>query len=113
MNDMCPPKTWYLQPQDSLHIFSLSKLIDIPQVSISGQVRNTGQYDSAGEHDHHRSCCTREGGLPTLNSMKGVFRDRADLFRVSADGRSEEIIPFHLGDALSGERGGEQVAASW
>ena len=101
MNDV-PTQNLVLQPQDSLHIFSLNKLIDVPQVSISGQVRNTGQYDLL-ENMTVIDLLYKGGGLSDPEFMKGVFRDRADLFRVSADGKSEEIIPFHLGDALAGK----------
>ena len=97
-----PTQNLVLQPQDSLHIFSLNKLIDIPQVSISGQVRNTGQYDLL-ENMTVIDLLYKGGGLADPEFMKGVFRDRADLFRVSEDGKSEEIIPFHLGDALAGK----------
>ncbi|MBX2819874.1 MAG: SLBB domain-containing protein [Rhodothermaceae bacterium] len=101
MNDI-PTQNLVLQPQDSLHIFSLNKLIDIPQVRISGQVRNTGEFDLL-ENMTIVDLLYKGGGLADPEFMKGVFPDRADLFRVSEDGRSEEIIPFHLGDALSGK----------
>ena len=97
-----PTQNLVLQPQDSLHIFSLNNLVDVPQVSISGQVRNTGQYDLL-ENMRVIDLLYKGGGLSDPEFMKAVFRDRADLFRVSDDGKTEEIIPFHLGDALAGD----------
>ena len=96
-----PTQNLVLQPQDSLHVFAEGNLIDIPQVSISGQVRNTGEYDLL-ENMTIIDLLYKGGGLTDPEFLKEVFRDRADLFRVSPDGRSEEIIPFHLGDALAG-----------
>ena len=96
-----PTQNLVLQPQDSLHVFVEGNLIDIPQVSISGQVRNTGQFDLL-ENMTIIDLLYKGGGLTDPEFLKAVFQDRADLFRVSPDGRSEEIIPFHLGDALAG-----------
>lgn len=96
-----PTQNLVLQPQDSLHIYSLDVLQEKPVVRISGQVRTPGSYDLL-ENMAVIDLLFKGGGLTDPDYLKSVFKERADLFRKSPDGRSEEIIPFHLGDALSG-----------
>ncbi len=97
-----PTQNLVLRPQDSLHVFSKKALIEKTYVKISGQVRKPGQYELL-ENMTTVDLLYKGGGLTDPEFLKKVFRERADLFRVSADGRSEEIIPFHLGDALKGQ----------
>lgn len=91
-----------LQPGDSLHVASVQDLKIERTVRISGQVLNPGTYT-------HRDSMTvsdllfKGGGLTDDEYLKDVFLDRADLYREASDGRSERVIPFHLGDALNGD----------
>lgn len=101
LNDV-PTQNLVLQAQDSLVIYSTQVLQETPMVKISGQVRTPGTYDLL-ENMSVVNLLLKGGGLNDPEYLKNVFRDRADLFRKSPDGRSEEIIPFHLGDALAGE----------
>ncbi|MFB6230130.1 MAG: SLBB domain-containing protein [Salinibacter sp.] len=86
---------------DSLHISSVQNLEGRRTVRITGQVRNPGTYP-------YRTGMTvadlllKGGGLADSTYLKNVLRSRADLYRESADGRSERVIPFNLARALSG-----------
>ena len=100
--DDSPTQNVVLQPQDSVHIFSKMALISKAFVKVSGQVKNAGQYEFI-ENMTVIDLLFKAGGLTDPEYRKKVFDDRADLFRVSDDGRSEEIIPFHLGEALAGK----------
>ncbi len=97
-----PTQNLVLQAQDSLVIYSRQVLQETPEVRISGQVRTPGTYDLL-ENMSVVNLLLKGGGLNDPEFLKNVFRERADLFRKSPDGRSEEIIPFHLGEALAGE----------
>ena len=96
-----PTQNLVLQPQDSLYVYSTERLQETPVVKISGQVRTPGQFDLL-EDMSVVNLLFKGGGLSDPEYLKNVFKDRADLFRKSDDGRSEEIIPFHLGEALDG-----------
>ena len=100
--DDVPTQNLVLQPQDSIHIFSKHALVDKAYVKISGQVKNAGQYELL-ENMTVLDLLFKGGGLADTEYLKKVFRDRADLFRVSSDGRTERIIPFHLDEALHGD----------
>lgn len=90
-----------LVPGDSLHIPSVQALQGVRTVRIEGQVRTPGTYP-------HRSNMTvqdlllRGGGLADSTFLDDVLRSRADLYRETADGRSERVIPFNLARALQG-----------
>ena len=90
-----------LRPGDSLHVASVQDLKIERTVRITGQVLDPGTYA-------HRDSMTvgdllfKGGGLTDDEYLKDVFLDRADLYRESEDGRSERVIPFHLGEALNG-----------
>ncbi|MFK7847042.1 MAG: SLBB domain-containing protein [Rhodothermales bacterium] len=96
-----PTQNLVLQPQDSLYIYSMQSLQETPAVRISGQVKTPGQFDLL-ENMSVVNLLFKGGGLSDSEYLKNVFMDRADLFRKSPDGRTEEIIPFHLGNALAG-----------
>ncbi|WP_103027125.1 SLBB domain-containing protein [Salinibacter altiplanensis] len=97
-----PQANVVLRPGDSLHVASAREMETERMVRITGEVRDPGAY-------RHRDGMTVQnlllqgGGLTDDEFLKDVFLGRADLFRVSADGEEERVIPFHLGDALAGE----------
>ncbi|WP_258096169.1 SLBB domain-containing protein [Salinibacter sp. 10B] len=97
-----PQANLVLQPGDSLHVASVQKMRADRTVEITGQVRDPGSYRFR-EGMTVRSLLRKGGGLTDEEYLKGVFLGRADLFRVSANGEKERVIPFHLGDALDGE----------
>lgn len=97
-----PTQNLVLRPQDSLFVYSTQALQETPSVKISGQVKQPGEYDLL-EDMSVVNLLFKGGGLSDPEYLKNVFKARADLFRKSPDGRSEEIIPFHLGDALAGD----------
>ena len=97
-----PTQNLVLRPQDSLHVYSMQELEQQPTVRISGQIRRPGQYDLL-ENMTLIDLLFKGGGLSDNEYLKGVFRQRADLFRKTPDGHTEQILPFHLGDALNGE----------
>jgi protein involved in polysaccharide export with SLBB domain len=96
-----PTQNLVLRPQDSLYVFSLTELRTKPTVSISGQVQSPGRYELL-ERMTVIDLLFKGGGLADPEYLKSVFLARADLFRKSPDGRSEEIVPFDLDEALRG-----------
>ena len=97
--DDIPTENVVLRPGDSLHVASLQDIREERLVEISGQVRKPGTY-AFREGMTVRDLLLQGGGLLDQEYQKDVFMDRADVFRVSPDGSREEVIPFHLGDAL-------------
>ncbi|HHP7239306.1 SLBB domain-containing protein [Longibacter sp.] len=100
--DDVPTENVVLRPGDSLHVASIREMEAERFVSISGQVREPGDY-MYREDMTIRDLLFLGGGLADDEYLKGVFLGRADLYRVSDDGSEERVIPFHLGDALAGE----------
>ncbi|MEZ4699379.1 MAG: SLBB domain-containing protein [Rhodothermales bacterium] len=96
-----PTQNLVLRPQDSLYVFALSELRVNPMVKISGQVRQPGSYEML-ENMTVTDLLFKGGGLADPEYLKTVFTARADIFRKSPDGRTEQIIPFDLGEALRG-----------
>ncbi len=96
-----PQANVVLQPGDSLHVASIQKMRVDRTVSITGQVRDPGQYRFS-KGMTVQSLLRKGGGLTDDEYLKEVFLGRADLFRVSKDGGEERVIPFHLGEALDG-----------
>ena len=104
LNDVmadAPTANIVLQPGDSLHVASTRELEAQRTVRIAGQVRNPGRYDYR-EDMTVGDLLFMAGGLADAQYLKDVFMERADLYREGAEGRTERVIPFHLGDALDG-----------
>ena len=97
-----PTQNLVLRPQDSLHVYSMQMLREKPGVRITGQVRKPGSYELL-ENMTIIDLLFKGGGLSDQEYLKTVFKQRADLFRKSPNGHTEQILPFHLGDALNGE----------
>ena len=100
--DDVPTQNLVLRAGDSLHVASTRAIEAERFVSITGEVRESGQYEYR-EDMTVQDLLFLGGGLADDEYLKGVFLERADLFRVSPDGDSTRVIPFHLGDALQGE----------
>ena len=94
-----PTENLVLRPGDSLHVASVRQMQSDRFVRITGQVRRPDTYRFR-DGMTVRDLLLRGGGLMDEQYRKKVFMERADLFRVSPDGSREEVIPFHLGDAL-------------
>lgn len=91
-----------LKPLDSLYVYSTINLNKIDSVQVSGQVRTPGTYaymDSMTVSD----LLFKAGGLQDPEYLRGVYLERADIYRDSDTDLGTEIMPFHLGDALNGE----------
>jgi protein involved in polysaccharide export with SLBB domain len=97
-----------LQPGDSLYVASVQDLKIERTVRITGQVLNPGTY-TYRDNMTVRDLLFKAGGLTDDEYLKDVFLDRADLYREAEDGRSERVIPFHLGDALNGDGMAEET----
>lgn len=88
-----------LLPMDSVRVYSEMELAAGRRVRISGKVRDPGSYalrDSMTVYD----LLFRGGGLVDDEFRKEVYLERADLFRRTPDGKSEQVIPFNLERAL-------------
>jgi protein involved in polysaccharide export with SLBB domain len=101
MND-APTANVVLRPGDSLHVDSRRAFRAPRYVRISGQVRAPGRYRYR-EDMTLQDLLFKGGGLNDDEYLKRVFKERADLYRESDDGREVRGIPFHLGDALRGQ----------
>jgi polysaccharide biosynthesis/export protein len=97
-----PTANVVLRPGDSLHVASTREMEEERFVSITGQVREPGEYEYRRDMTI-RDLLFRGGGLTDDEYLKDVFLGRADLYRVSPDGAEQRVIPFHLGDALIGQ----------
>lgn len=97
-----PTANIVLQPGDSIFVASTQVIRSRRQVRITGQVRQPGDY-RLFESMTVQDLLFKGGGLADSEYLKTVFLDRADLFRTSPDGKTERVIPFHLGDALNGD----------
>ena len=100
--DDVPTANVVLRPGDSLHVASTREMEEERLVSITGQVREPGEYEYR-EDMTIRDLLFLGGGLTDDEYLKDVFLGRADLYRVSRDGGEQRVIPFHLGDALMGD----------
>ncbi|NNL47301.1 MAG: sugar transporter [Acidimicrobiia bacterium] len=103
-----PAHDVYLRARDSLVVFSTKRLEAPRRVSIGGQIRAPGRYtlrDSMTVYD----LLFAGGGLLDQEWLKDVYLERADLFRKLPDGKTEEIIPFNLTDALRQQSGGRML----
>lgn len=96
-----PTQDLVLRPQDSLLVYSKLELRAERTVTIRGQVRYPGPYEWM-DGMTVADLLFQGGGLTDPEFLKDVFLMRADLFRRSLDGRSEEIVPFDLGETLAG-----------
>lgn len=92
-------KDIYLQPMDSIKIYSIYDLVDKQNVSISGYVKipvTLPYADSLTLYD----LVFRAGGLQDPFFRGKAFLQRADLIRFNPDGVTTRIIPFNLEDVL-------------
>lgn len=97
-----PTANIVLQPGDSLHVSSVRQLEAVRSVEITGQVRDPGRFIYR-EDMTVGDLLFMAGGLTDEEYLKDVFKERADLYREGEEGRTERVIPFHLGEALNGE----------
>jgi protein involved in polysaccharide export with SLBB domain len=84
-----------LQPLDTVRVFSRFDFEPAPTVSISGEVRSPGTYQTSGQATL-RDAVYLAGGLTPDAAL-----NTAQVFRFNPDG-SSEIFSVKLGDALSG-----------
>ena len=102
-----PDENLLLQKQDQLTIYTLNDIRQFGSVSIGGAVRNPSSYpwrDSMQVFD----LLFKAGGLFDAEYLEQVHLERADLIRRNADGRTTEVIPFNLEEALRGEGFGQE-----
>ena len=84
-----------LQPLDTVRIFSRFDFEPAPEVWIDGEVRNPGQFTTAGQA-HVRDAIYLAGGV-----LPGAAMDSAQVFRTGKDG-TKTILSVNLADALAG-----------
>jgi protein involved in polysaccharide export with SLBB domain len=84
-----------LQPLDTVRIFSRYDFEPAPEVWIDGEVRNPGQFTTAGQA-HVRDAIYLAGGV-----LPGAAMDSAQVFRTGKDG-TKTILSVNLADALAG-----------
>jgi protein involved in polysaccharide export with SLBB domain len=84
-----------LQPLDTIRIFSRYDFEPAPEVWIDGEVRNPGQFTTAGQA-HVRDAIYLAGGV-----LPGAAMDSAQVFRTGKDG-TKTILSVNLADALAG-----------
>jgi polysaccharide export outer membrane protein len=91
-----PEKAPLLRPLDTVRVFSRFDFEDPPTVSVLGEVRDPGDYQTSGQI-HLSDAIHLAGGLGT----EAVTSD-AQVFRSLPDGKSE-IFSVGLGRALAGD----------
>jgi protein involved in polysaccharide export with SLBB domain len=84
-----------LQPLDTVRIFSRYDFEPAPEVWIDGEVRNPGQFTTAGQA-HVRDAIYLAGGV-----LPGAAMDTAQVFRTGKDG-TKTILSVNLAEALAG-----------
>jgi len=84
-----------LQPLDTVRIFSRYDFEPAPEVWIDGEVRNPGQFTTAGQA-HVRDAIYLAGGV-----LPGAAMDSAQVFRTGKDG-TKTILSVNLAEALAG-----------
>jgi protein involved in polysaccharide export with SLBB domain len=84
-----------LQPLDTVRIFSRYDFEPAPEVWIDGEVRNPGQFTTAGQA-HVRDAIYLAGGV-----LPGAAMDSAQVFRTTKDG-TKTILSVNLAEALTG-----------
>jgi protein involved in polysaccharide export with SLBB domain len=88
-----------MQPLDSVRVYSRLEISPPRKVSISGHVRNPGEYpyaDSLKLFD----LIFKAGGMEDSVYRAETYLTRADLIRVNPDGLTMRTIPFNLGALL-------------
>jgi protein involved in polysaccharide export with SLBB domain len=85
-----------LQPLDTIRIFGRYDLEAAPDFTVYGEVRNPGNYRSAGQA-HLRDAIYQAGGI-----TPDAWKESAQLFRSVADG-STKVFSISLGEALAGD----------
>ena len=88
-----------LKPNDRVVIYSIDELMFSTKVSISGKVRNPGNY-ALTKNMKVYDLLFLGGGLLDPDFLKDVYLDRADLIREDSSAQSKHIIEFDLGGAL-------------
>jgi protein involved in polysaccharide export with SLBB domain len=84
-----------LRPLDTIRIFSRYDFEPAPEVWIDGEVRNPGQFTTAGQA-HVRDAIYLAGGV-----LPDAAMDSAQVFRTSKDG-TKTILSVNLAEALAG-----------
>jgi protein involved in polysaccharide export with SLBB domain len=84
-----------LQPLDTVRIFSRYDFEPAPEVWIDGEVRNPGQFTTAGQA-HVRDAIYLAGGV-----LPGAAMDSAQVFRAGKDG-TKTVLSVNLAEALAG-----------
>jgi protein involved in polysaccharide export with SLBB domain len=90
-----PASAPVLQPLDTIRVYSRFAFEPPPKVAVGGEVRQPGEYKTAGQA-HLRDAIYLAGGATPDASM-----DSAQLFRSSPDG-SLKVLSVNLGGALAG-----------
>jgi protein involved in polysaccharide export with SLBB domain len=90
-----PARAPKLQPLDTVRIFSRYDFEPAPEVWIDGEVRNPGQFTTAGQA-HVRDAIYLAGGV-----LPGAAMDSAQVFRTGKDG-TKTILSVNLAEALAG-----------
>ena len=98
-----PQDNLALLPGDSLHVPSVQSLEGRRTVRISGAVRDPGRYPYRTDMTVGDLLLQGGGLADSVYVSNNVLRGRADLYRTTDGGRSERVIPFHLGRALAGQ----------
>jgi polysaccharide biosynthesis/export protein len=91
-----------LEALDQVRVYSQESMNSRSTLSISGHVKNP-QTIPYRENMTVYDLLFEGGGLLDSLFLPTVYLDRADILRRGADGLSERIIPFNLGEALKGQ----------
>lgn len=104
--ELDPQHDIQLEAQDSVHIYSLSEMIDEPYVSISGHIKRPGFYQLL-ENVTVYDLVLNAGGFLDEDFKDNTYLQRADILRYDPNRITKSIVPFNLGNVLENENSPE------
>jgi protein involved in polysaccharide export with SLBB domain len=91
-----------LRTDDAIHIYSVNEIEgDTRYVSISGHVKNPGEYELYENNMRIQDLLFKAGGFNDPLFKSQLFLNRADLIRFDNNRITQSIIPFNLDSVLS------------
>ena len=95
-----------LRADDAVRVYSLMEIEGEERyISINGHVKRPGRYELFEENMRIYDLLFKAGGFDDPLFKSQTFLERADLVRFNNDRITKLIIPFNLGEVLSGKRG--------
>jgi protein involved in polysaccharide export with SLBB domain len=99
-----------LRTDDAIRIYSVNEIEGgIRYVSISGQVKNPGEYELYENNMRIQDLLFKAGGFNDPLFKSRIFLNRADLIRIDNNRITQSIIPFNLDDVISDKNNEQNI----